>query len=141
MRHRCLVSVAVGVISLLGATVAAGRGPASIPTQVVIAFQGATNGPNQFVLSASGPLISPVAKCEAGRTVKLFFRTAGGAKRLVDTDISSRHGQWGVIGRFPAAPQALIVAAARVRVEVHGRARTCAADRVVRPVSVVQPRM
>ncbi len=138
MRHKRLATVAVSAIALLGAAGAAGHAPAAIPTQVLVAFSGGTNGPNQFVISVSGPLMSPVAKCRAGRTVKLFFRT-GGATKLVDVDISSRHGQWGVLGRSSSAPQAYIVAVTKAQVRVHGRPRTCGADRVVKPVSVVQP--
>ena len=142
MRHASLVTVGVGAIALLGAAGAAGHGSVSIPTQVQIAFNGGTNAPNQFVMSAAGPLRSPIAKCRAGRTVKLFFRTNGGARRLVDVDVSSRSGEWGVAGKSFPAPKAFIVRVTRAQVRVHQRPRTCGADQVVVPVNVVvQPRM
>ena len=139
MRHKRLASVAVSAIALLGAASASGQAAAPIPTQVLIGLSGGTNAPNQFVISVSGPLMSPIAKCRAGRTVKLFFRS-GGTRRLVDVDVSSRHGQWGVLGRSSSAPQAYVVEVTKARVKVHGRPRTCGADRVVTPVNVVQPR-
>ncbi len=139
MGHKRFASVAVSAIALLGAAGASGRAAAPIPTQVLVGISGGTNGPNQFVLSVTGPLMSPVAKCRAGRTVKLFFRS-GGARKLVDVDISSRRGQWGVLGRSASAPQAYIVQVTRAHVKVHGRPRICGADRVVTPVNVVQPR-
>lgn len=140
MRHKRLATVAATAIALLGATSASGQAAAPIPTQVLVGLSGGTNAPNSFVISVTGPLMSPVAKCRAGRTVKLFFRT-GGARRLVDVDVSSSHGQWGVLGRSSTAPQAYIVAVTRAHVKVHGRPRTCGADRVVTPVNVVQPRV
>ena len=137
MRRVCLACVGVGAIALLGVASAAGHRPAAIPTQVLIGFHGGTNGPNQFVMSASGPLNSPVAKCSAGRTVKLFFKTAGGARKLVDVDISSQSGEWGVAGRSSFEPQAFIVAVTRAQVKVHHHLRTCGADRVVTPLSLI----
>ncbi len=141
MRHAGLASVGVAAVALLGAAGAAGRGPAPIPTKVLSDFHGSTNGPNEFVLSASGPLQSRVAKCEAGRTVKLFFRTAGGARRLVDVDRSSRSGEWGVFGRASFMPTAFIVEVTRAHVQFHHRRRTCGANRLVVPVqTILQPR-
>ena len=139
MRHARLASLGVAAMALLGAAGAAGSGPAPIPTKVLSDFHGSINGPNEFVTSASGPLQSRVAKCEAGRTVKLFFKTAGGARRLVDVDKSSRSGEWGVAGRASFVPTAFIVEVTRAHIQLHHRRRTCGANRLVVPVQIVLP--
>ncbi len=137
IRHLGLAAaIAVGALSL--GTAAAHR-PPTISTKLLIGLPTAiTSAPNEFDLSASGPLNSSKSKCVASRTVKLFFRS-GHTKTLVDVDKTSRNGQWGVSGRARFQPDAFVVKATPKRVEVHHHARICGADRVVRKVTVVQP--
>jgi hypothetical protein len=129
-------AIAMGALSL--GTAVAHRPPA-ISTKLQIGLPTAiTNAPNEFDLSASGPLSSSKSKCVASRTVKLFFKS-GHAKTLVDVDTTSRNGQWGVSGRARSHPDAFVVKVTPKRVEVHHHARICEADQVLRKVTVVQP--
>ena len=132
MRYRFLAAVCVAALSLLGGS-AIGHGLPIIPTHVLSGFTAATNGPNEFVMSSSGPLQSRVAKCEAGRTVKLYFKK-GDVRTLADVDTSSRNGQWGVAGRSTSEPDAFIVQVTRKQITFHHRERVCGADRIVRPL-------
>jgi hypothetical protein len=136
MRYRCLAAVCVAALPLLGGS-AIGHGLPIIPTHVLGAFTGATNGPNEFVMSSSGPLQSRVSKCEAGRTVKLYFKK-GDVRTLADVDRSSRNGQWGVAGRSPSEPDAFIVQVTRKQITFHHRQRVCGADRLVRPLVALE---
>jgi hypothetical protein len=129
-------AIAVGALSL-GTAVA--HRPPTVSTKLQIGLPTAIiNAPNEFDLSASGPLISSKSKCVASRTVKLFFKSDH-TKTLVDVDTTSRSGQWGVSGRAPSHPDAFIVKVTPKRIEVHHHARICGADQVVRKVTVVQP--
>jgi hypothetical protein len=130
MRSRCLAIVGVGAMLLLCGS-ATGQSPPTIPTRVLFGLSGGTATPDEFVISASGPLMSRAGKCEAGRTVKLFL-TSNGSRKLVDIDTSSRNGQWGVAGRVPFQPDAMIVRVIRKHVTVHHHRRVCGADQVSR---------
>jgi hypothetical protein len=131
MRYTSLAAASVGAMLLLAGS-AAGRGAPVIPTQLQIGVPLAiTSGPNEFVLSATGPLLSPRAKCQASRTVKLLFEK-GGERTLVDVDTSSRSGQWGVSGRAGSQPDAFVLKVTRKRAKIRRQARICGADRVIR---------
>lgn len=132
MRYASLAAATVGATLLLGAG-AAGRGLPTIPTHVVTGVTAITSGPDQFVMSSSGPLNSSQPKCIASRTVKLYFETDG-ARTLIDVDTSSRNGQWGVSGKAGSQPDAFVVKVTRKRIKVRRHARICGADRVVRPL-------
>jgi hypothetical protein len=138
IRYVSLAAAIVGATLLLGATAAAQRPPV-ISTKLLLGVPfGAINGPDEFVLSAGGPLMSSKSKCEASRTVKLYFKSDG-TRTLVDVDTSSRNGQWGVSGTARSQPDAFIVKVTRKRIKVHHHARICGADRVVHPLAVLTP--
>jgi hypothetical protein len=130
MKYGSLAIIGVGATLLLGGN-AAGYSPPVIPTHLLIGFTAITTGPDEFVMSSSGPLMSSKSKCEVARTVKFYFES-GGTKTLADVDTSSRNGQWGVAGRANSKPDAFIVKVTRKRIKLHHHPRICGADRVVR---------
>jgi hypothetical protein len=100
VKRRSLTAVGAAAVLVLGLGVALAHA-ASFNTQIEVRAFDTNPGDTDDVFT--GDLKSPRSKCLPRRTVKMFKQTSSGFK-LVDTDLSSKHGAWGTRGNLAGEP-------------------------------------
>ena len=123
MRRTCLAAgIAIGVLAV---SLGTASGTTTYSTAIEPDYNDGPGPPVSFI----GHLTSPKAKCLPGRTVKMLTHYPNGTTKVLDTDVTSKNGFWGLRGDFTGADQGHIKVTRRT-IRIHHHRRICAADKI-----------